>query len=274
MVGLLNPFNINDLKQTGAEPSWFGLGFVQLKLSPEQRMHFWHPELASNMPEEELHDHRYGFTSKVVRGELTNHLFNFRPNHEGDYMCTTVSCDPSVQAPNHPSPRGNIEPVGSFTIPEGGSYSLPKGAFHKTVATRAATLLTRPADHHEPFAHVLRLIDGQAVCPFSDPKPTAKLWEIIDDVLNGFEGEAPAYGYHMRHIERGVLGEASKVREEVEEFIDAVDQGVSLMALVELSDLTGAVDAYLQKHHPSITLADLKEMSNVTKRAFANGHRH
>ena len=80
-------------------------------------------------------------------------------------------------------------------------------------------------------------------------------------------------GYHLREIDRGVLGEASKVREEVEEFLDAVDQGVSIMALVELSDLMGAVKAYLDRHHPGMELSDLIAMSDVTARAFKNGRR-
>ena len=83
----------------------------------------------------------------------------------------------------------------------------------------------------------------------------------------------PKPGYHIRKIERGVLGEASKVREETEEFLDAEDQGVAIMALVELSDLIGAIEAYLTKHHPSVTLDDLKSMNAVTRRAFENGRR-
>lgn len=80
-------------------------------------------------------------------------------------------------------------------------------------------------------------------------------------------------GYHIKHIEKGILGEPSKIREELEEFMDAVDQDVSIMALVELSDLVGAIEAYLKKYHPQITVDDLKKMSEVTCRAFMNGHR-
>jgi NTP pyrophosphatase (non-canonical NTP hydrolase) len=80
-------------------------------------------------------------------------------------------------------------------------------------------------------------------------------------------------GYHLKPIEKGVLGEASKVQEEVEEFMDAVEQGVSIMALVELADLMGAVIAYLAKHHPNMTLQDLLAMNEVTARAFRNGKR-
>lgn len=80
-------------------------------------------------------------------------------------------------------------------------------------------------------------------------------------------------GYHLKKIAKGVLGEPSKIFEEVEEFRDAVEQGVSIMALVELSDLMGAISAYLGKHHPSVTMDDLQMMRSVTERAFQNGRR-
>lgn len=80
-------------------------------------------------------------------------------------------------------------------------------------------------------------------------------------------------GYHVAKIERGVFGEASKIFEEVDEFADALEQGVAIMALVELSDLVGAIKGYLAKHHPTLTLDDLNDMAVVTKRVFESGHR-
>ena len=80
-------------------------------------------------------------------------------------------------------------------------------------------------------------------------------------------------GYHLKPIEKGELGELSKVREELDEAVDAQEQGVSVMVLVELSDLVGAVEAYLAKHHPGTTLEDLQKMAAVTRRAFQSGRR-
>lgn len=42
--------------------------------------------------------------------------------------------------------------------------------------------------------------------------------------------------FHKREITKGVLGELSKVREELEEAEDALEQGQELMLLIELSD--------------------------------------
>lgn len=60
-------------------------------------------------------------------------------------------------------------------------------------------------------------------------------------------------GYHIREIENGVFGQFSKIKEEFEEFLDAQDQSCTLMALLELSDLLGAVEGYCEKKNISFT---------------------
>jgi hypothetical protein len=81
------------------------------------------------------------------------------------------------------------------------------------------------------------------------------------------------YGYHVHEISKGVLGEVSKIEEEFLEFKDALSQGVSIMALIELSDMVGAIESFLENKYPNITIQDLVKMSDVTKRAFKNGNR-
>ncbi|USN96693.1 MAG: hypothetical protein H6797_00620 [Candidatus Nomurabacteria bacterium] len=74
-------------------------------------------------------------------------------------------------------------------------------------------------------------------------------------------------------IPKGVIGESSKLLEEVLELQDAERQDAKIMALVELSDLIGAIALYLEKHHPSNSIEDLITMSRITRRAFENGRR-
>lgn len=78
-------------------------------------------------------------------------------------------------------------------------------------------------------------------------------------------------GYHKREIKKGVLGELSKIEEELEEAKDALEQGVKIMLLVELSDLIGAIKAVAEKQ--GVTLEDLIKMQEVTERAFKSGSR-
>ncbi|NIQ15865.1 MAG: hypothetical protein GTO02_16160 [Candidatus Dadabacteria bacterium] len=81
-------------------------------------------------------------------------------------------------------------------------------------------------------------------------------------------------GYHLEQIPRGEYGEISKIIEEASELKDAMEQGQKLMCLIELSDILGAIEGYLEKHYQGkITVTDLFNMAAATKRAFESGQR-
>lgn len=77
--------------------------------------------------------------------------------------------------------------------------------------------------------------------------------------------------YHLKTIPKGVLGDFSKIEEEFLEAQDAFEQKNPVMTLVELSDLLGAIEAYVATFH--MTLQDLIVMKEATTRAFNSGHR-
>lgn len=79
-------------------------------------------------------------------------------------------------------------------------------------------------------------------------------------------------GYHLREIPNGVLGEFSKLEEEFEELKDANEQQNKILMLVELSDLYGAIECFIDLHF-NLTMNDLAEMSKATKRSFESGER-
>ena len=78
-------------------------------------------------------------------------------------------------------------------------------------------------------------------------------------------------GYHHRSIKAGVLGEISKVEEEVAEFIDAQEQDNKVLQICELCDIYGALEAVAEKF--GLNMNDLRKMSNATKSAFQDGER-
>ena len=78
-------------------------------------------------------------------------------------------------------------------------------------------------------------------------------------------------GYHTSHIEKGELGEFSKIKEEFLELQDAVDQGVKGLIVCELSDLYGAMEEYVKRFN--MTMEDVRAFSDLTKSAFADGER-
>lgn len=79
-------------------------------------------------------------------------------------------------------------------------------------------------------------------------------------------------GYHITKIKKGIVGEFSKIEEEVQECKDAIKQRCKIMELVELADLLGAIELYVKQEH-NLELKDLKKMSDITQRAFINGRR-
>ena len=78
-------------------------------------------------------------------------------------------------------------------------------------------------------------------------------------------------GYHKNKIVKGVYGDISKVQEEIDEYVDAKEQGVTIMETLELSDIYGALEAVADKY--KLSMLDLKKMSDLTKDAFKSGKR-
>ncbi len=249
------------------EPQWFGLGFIQLKLDQKRRLHFWHPSLIPDdfLFSNEYHDHRYDFRSDVLVGEITNHLGGATHDLTGAHELSEVCCQGGGM---FPLGRVKLSDLGSFTTRAGQHYLLGNESLHRVDAVRCVTLQTR-ADEVREKAKVVSLFGSPSANPFDSNLPLDSMWAIIDDLLE--PEKLP--GYHLADIEKGELGEISKIREELEELTDAVQQGVRVMELVELSDLIGAIEAYVEKHHPGYTLNDLRAMQAVTARAFNNGRR-
>lgn len=78
-------------------------------------------------------------------------------------------------------------------------------------------------------------------------------------------------GYHLKEIEKGTIGEFSKIREEFEELSDGVEQENKVLIICELTDMIGAIEEYAKKF--GLTLDDLKKFSDLTKKAFKEGKR-
>lgn len=80
------------------------------------------------------------------------------------------------------------------------------------------------------------------------------------------------FGYHTRKIEKGILGDFSKIEEEFEELKDAFEQKDPIMVLCECSDLIGAIKHYTESNF-GINLQNLIDFNNKTENAFQCGKR-
>lgn len=61
---------LNAARAVGTVPRVHGNGFIQVDLSPETRAHFWGPMIPRQKVSSPIHDHSFGFTSKVLAGEI------------------------------------------------------------------------------------------------------------------------------------------------------------------------------------------------------------
>lgn len=80
-------------------------------------------------------------------------------------------------------------------------------------------------------------------------------------------------GYHLTKIKRGIVGEISKIQEELDELRDAAGRN-KILELCELSDICAAIQRYIEKHHPGTTMEDLVGMGRLTISSFNEGERH
>lgn len=281
MTNATNPYLDIDWLRKNTHPQTFGLGFVQCKLNEKERLHFWFPEELQTVRATELHDHRYGFNSKVLSGYITHEVFEvYETAEETPYVMSDVSCDPELPVEEQWKPV-NIESFGKSTYHKGESYDMKVGQFHRALNAVGVTKLTREKIER-PVAKLVKPKDAIRFCPFENQRSKDSCFSIMEYVIQ--EGKKydenteleyvnPAPGYHLSKIAKGEIGQISKIQEELFELEDAAKQGATVMELVELSDLYGAIEHYLEKHHPSTAMSDLEKMSNITRRAFENGRR-
>jgi hypothetical protein len=128
---------VSSLKAIGVEPHWFGLGFVQLKLDEHRRIHFWHPDHSSDTPEEEVHNHRYDFNSRIMAGIIVHEVWDFTP--------ATTRCSRSPASLAHQPIRLLLQ-QGAFLLPETTAWRLDLTTFSPPDASIAP--LPRKARSH------------------------------------------------------------------------------------------------------------------------------
>lgn len=206
----VNVLRLEDLKElalaNASEPYWFGLGFIQLKLSDTYRMHFWLPEIP-RLEREEIHNHRYDFTSHVLSGKLCHDVYHVT-KREGfplsypeipawHYEIFETDCAP---ANGDKSSRGKVTPcnvltMGQYRLSAGTKYTFPFCSFHTTERTKYAITFLRRWPKMMEYASVVKEKGAVTTCPFKDKISSAQCWEYIGMALKRVEQEDLSHGY-------------------------------------------------------------------------------
>jgi hypothetical protein len=128
---------MKDFTPTKETISLHGLGFIQVVLGGDQRLHVWHPDLPRRdcYQHSAVHNHRFSFTSRVLKGVQRNQRVDVE----------IVGSDGSHQLISHNGPRSekggrlsfpvascNIYPRGVEVYMPGQEYFMPAFEYHHT----------------------------------------------------------------------------------------------------------------------------------------------
>jgi hypothetical protein len=179
MYSSIHEITLESLKKHATMIHYFGLGFIQIKLGERYRIHFYTTALPAIISVEEIHNHRYDFTSRVLYGNYCQTLFTIT---EGTtHLCEDESCNEGVHSGKAPDACG-IRRLAQETYVPGSHYTLSHEAFHTVQTTDAITLLDRKP-YAKEFAQVIRPINHLKTCPFSKKISEHELWNIVEKIL-------------------------------------------------------------------------------------------
>ncbi|UTC28572.1 hypothetical protein MARCHEWKA_00590 [Brevundimonas phage vB_BpoS-Marchewka] len=147
-----------------------GVGFAQVYLNEDVRLHLWHPDLPTE-PESFgcRHDHRFDFTSTVLLGAVTNIFLSITPG----WSTTAGSGDEVLEGFGRfnewevmPAHLGSAEPTirqsgvdlhidGIEVIRAGETYSFPKRRYHESRGHGVTLTVMKKFNQEETWAGIL-----------------------------------------------------------------------------------------------------------------------
>lgn len=189
--------NIDKLKNAGLIPRVHPNGFIQIDSdeTKSKRVHIW-PRSAefilgqkSSSP---IHDHIFGMTSRVVKGSLTQLLYNFDLTHAGYPTHEIYMAKYSKPGESTLQPTGiqgvlysNIHR--SEAVVAGEFYTQPAFTFHATVPgiRPLITFMTKNKVYKDFEPRVIVPVDEPPDNDFKRSSASEELlWEIIEDAFN------------------------------------------------------------------------------------------
>ncbi len=170
-----------------------GLGFIQIQLEAEQRLHVWHPELPrrSCFEHSAIHDHRFDFVSTVLVGTQRNIEFADHWCEDGEFVMYLHEGPrtPNGGRPWVPDGRTNMVKLYDDLVHTGNSYRQQAYKYHRTEPQgdgKVATFMRKTWEGSQKGAHSTC---RYGVTPDGDfdryQWSPSQLWEVVADVLGG-----------------------------------------------------------------------------------------
>lgn len=180
---------LKDYTPTVENISLHGLGFIQVKLPANKRLHVWHPDLPRRTcyAHSAIHNHRFSFESLVLKGEQINRRWSIalHPKGSHDVISHDGPRSPKGGRESFVAARANVVAESEEIYRAGQYYSMPALAYHDTPnADVVVTLMTKIS---EVRIHANSLIEhGHTFDQNFDrfQLTPERLWAIVIDALN------------------------------------------------------------------------------------------
>lgn len=175
--------SVDYLKNNHTKIHAFGLGFIQIKLGEVERVHVYTAKVSLTTTEEEIHNHRYNFTSTILKGTLKNKIYQVEANENGKFMLIDEACNPNVAKSDKKLRVNQPKLITEFNTGIGQSYHIDKDVFHQVEALEGTITLVERGPVVKSMAQIIYPEDISTTCPFSSNLPEEELWKIVKECL-------------------------------------------------------------------------------------------
>lgn len=167
-----------------------GLGFLQVVLPNNQRLHVWHPDLPKRncFEHSSIHDHRFGFISRVLIGTQVNQLWRQKVVFTGNTHWAYLHDGERTKFGNRPwvkDHKTKLVPVGEpRRIEAGEQYEMNPYMLHSTQCDGVCVTLMTKTHAENIGARSYCEIGVEPDVDFDRKQwSQAKLWEVFTDAM-------------------------------------------------------------------------------------------
>jgi hypothetical protein len=148
---------MKDFTPTKEAISLHGLGFIQLVLPGNQRLHIWHPDLPRRncFDHSAIHNHRFGFVSRVLKGVQKNVRVDLELARDGSHTIISHNGPRSEQGGriSYPVAECNVYEHAVESYGPGEEYQMPVHQYHHTPNSGIVVTLMRKLEESDIHAN-------------------------------------------------------------------------------------------------------------------------
>lgn len=165
------------------KPRAHGNGFLQFNVTPRARIHIWDKRLPNVRPYSQVHNHRRGFISNILAGELVNKIYRPVPSPDGDHI--VYKCDSENHELVEQGEKAHLMLESSSRWVVGDRYRMGRDQFHTTTAIYCCTVIVQedipPLDNATAYSTQPLDKESKTYDRHGDDKFQELLWQVLKD---------------------------------------------------------------------------------------------